>query len=381
MIQARRRKMGASDHLQEGRIVPVALGSLSGSLRTLLDQHVKQEAGQREKAKRMQEVVARRSSGKRVDLLPKGEPQIFIEFACSDSRVVTPFNDPAERVFVVTLPLAGESIGEVFPYEQVAEVLPCIDGIVVQGHLDCGACKASAAVKKALASGQDHPYGGSPALFALTANVEADIEANVLVQMGHLQDRLGTRLREFHVPVIGTMNNIYAGPREPAYSEIGSPITEGFSDSAKARTAIATWRDIIAGRNRAYREAAEHSQHPSILWLTGLSLFDLLRRGIGSENEWTGDPSKGLVFKVGWQHPEDPSAAGSALYILLHDCIRQIVFTATQEDDLKRRMKCFADHPEIAAFLKDRADMQLVGLVIDPLGVMDREKLFLYQRC
>lgn len=372
--------MRAADHPQERRFVRITLDSVGGNLRTLLDQHVKHAAERRERAKWMGEVIARRSRRKPAAMPPKGEPRIFIEVVCSDSRVVPPFNEPAEKVVVVTLPLAGESIDEHFPYEQVEEILPCIDGIVVQGHQDCGACKASAKVEKALASGQDHPYGASPALYALTANVAADIESNVSIQMGRLRDRLGTRLKEFHVPIIGTMNHIFAGPREPVYSEIGSPLAEGFGDSAKAGDAIASWRGLIARRNEASHEAAGPSQHPSVLWLTGLSLPELLRHGIGSENEWTGDPSKGLVFTVGWQHPEDPSAAGSALYILWHDCIRQIVFTATKEGDLRRKMKCFADNPEIDALLKSRSEIQLVGLLVGPLGVMDRKKLFLYQR-
>ena len=372
--------MDGSGHLPERRWDRITLASLSGNLRTLLDQHVSHAAERRERAKWMREVIARRLDGKQAAALPKGEPRIFIEVVCSDSRVVPPWNDQPEHAVVVTLPMAGESISEHFPYGQVEKILPYIDGIVVQGHGDCGACKEATKVKRALASGQDHPYGGSPALRALTANVEADCESNVSIQMGRLQDRLANRLKEFHVPIIGIMNHLFAGPHEPVYSECGPPLRDGFGDSAKAEDTIATWKGILARRNGMLHEAAPRSQHPSVLWLTGLSLPDLLLRGIGSEHEWTSDRRKDLIFKVGWQHPEDPSAAGSALYILLHDCVRQVVFTATGEGELRRKMKCFVDQPEIAAYLDGRPETQLVGLIVDPLGVLDMGNIFTCQR-
>jgi hypothetical protein len=248
-------------------------------------------------------------------------------------------------------------------------LLPTLDGIIIEGHAQCGACNAANAAR------QGTKFEGS--LEALTCNVEGDSEANMRSQVQHLIDRVGKELlRQHQVAVFGVLNDIFAPLDKPTHTIIEDTLTFNDQTLPEIKEAIEVYRGIIAKPRDRMHVPAEHSQHPAVLWLTGLTVFGQFKRGIGSEHGLIREHRKGLIFKVLWQNPHDVSIIASARYILEHgDSVKQIVFTAASERDLWWDIESFVNNAELAVHLKQHPGTELIGLILDDNGLSATDRV------
>jgi len=292
----------------------------------------------------------------------------YLQFVCSDSRVVPPVLDPGEHL-IISVPLAGQSLGGGFSYKQVVDLLPALDGIVVEGHAQCGACKA------VLASHSGQEFNGT--LHDLVCNMDGDSETNLVLQVKHVADRVGKELLRAHqTAVFGVMNDIFAPLDQLTHTLNEQTIETNDRQLPKIQEAIDVYRHIIGKKREALFEPAAQAQHPTVLWLTGLTIYGLFRRGIGSEHEMVNEHRKGVIFKVIWQNPHDPNAIASARYILEHgDSVKQIVFTATSERDLWWDIESFINNQEVSFYLKKNPATELIGLIIDENGLINPNRI------
>lgn len=286
----------------------------------------------------------------------------YLQFVCADSRVL-PNEINTDEHFIISVPIAGESLGGAFSYKQIVDLLPCLDGIIVEGHTNCGACHAANAAREGKA------FDGS--LQELTRNVEGDIDANLDRQIHHLIKYIGGELlRQYQVVVLGVKNNILAPSGKSRYELIDSTISLNDSSLPKIREAIKVYTDIIDRPSHDRFLPAPQTQEPTVLWMSGMTIFGQFRRGIGSVHQWVNEHRKGLIFKVLWQNPHDASTIASARYILdVGNSIKQIVFTAFSERDLWWDIESFVNNPELAAYMIQNPETELIGLVIDDNGL------------
>ncbi|MEI6222364.1 MAG: hypothetical protein WCP97_06385 [bacterium] len=290
----------------------------------------------------------------------------YLQVLCSDSRVV-PSVETGEHS-IISIAFAGESLGGGVSYKQIVDLLPSLDGIIIQGHTNCGACAAANKAREGTV------FDGS--LQDLTSNVEGDIVENMKCQVRHVIERVGKELLKQHqVAVFAVQNDIFAEPRK---SKTILEETLEFNDLSlpKIREAVDVYRRILAqARDPKHTPAPQH-QHPSVLWLSGLTIYSQFRRGIGSEHEMVDEFRKGVIFKVLWQNPHDPCAVASARYILEHgDHVKQLIFTATSERDLWWDIETFVNNPELSKYLLKNVGTQLIGIIVDDNGVSATDRV------
>ncbi len=350
------------DQGSQREIEAIAYDDIGGKVRELLDVHFR-GAHQFHLAHQLE--LAQELIKTEKDQRPNR--MIFLKFACADSRDV-PYTLNTGDNLVITIPFAGQCLDESFDFGEIKALLPKINGIIMEGHEDCGACNAAAAAAK---QGGHQPAGS---LAELVHNVETKPVPNVLLQLETIRKALGPdALHENGVALIPAMNYIYHDehPRElmPDFADVND-----LSDERVIK-AIETYKRMIAA-GPDDNAAAEHGQHPPVLFMDGLSVSEQLERGIGSVHELLGLLEKGQVFKDKW-NPEDPASVASAVYILSPhgehpSSIRQIVASAASEEALRVKMAAFYQNSEISTLI---AGMEILGVVVKDDATIDQEHL------